>query len=154
MADETKISQLTERFTAVTEDEYFLISEYTGVPTIYESKKIKKTILLGFTEYASRLEQQVTNNPTQNVLCGDLGVVSYLRLGVGTYRCTGTGLFSVGKTFIVFGNVFNDAGINNGSVQINGTTLTSDEFEFTTYNDGVVSDNVLLDTAISIKVYL
>ena len=83
-----------------------------------------------------------------------MGVVSYTRLGVGTYRCTGTGLFSVGKTFIVFGNVFNDAGINNGSVQINGTTLTSDEFEFTTYDDGVVSDNVLLDTAISIKVYL
>jgi hypothetical protein len=155
MADEKKISELTERFTAVTQDEYFLISEYTGVPTIYESKKIKKSILLGYKQFVATLSQTGTSDPTANILCGDLGTVTFTRNSVGNYTATGTGLFALTKLVVRFGNEINTATTSHAFITVLQSSITVNSFDFTTRkNTGDLFDGILSETGIEIRVYL
>lgn len=154
MADTIKLSDLTSRFTAVTEYELFETSEYQGVPGDYLSKKVTKSILLGYKQYVCLLSQSGVANPTINELCGDLGTVTIARTSLGVYQVTATGLLALTKTFINIGNVFNNGSIAFSVIQVGQNTLNLNGFTIYTFDDSFnLSDDVLLDTPLEIRVY-
>lgn len=151
MADEIKISQLTERFTAVTEDEYFLVSEYTGVPTIYESKKIKKSIFLGYKSFAFQITQVGTSAPTLNILMNDLSIspiINYDNIGRYSLDLTGAGASSSSK-ICVLNSIDLVNGGKNGYNAPDATTVNLETFD----NSNAYSDDIYLDTFIEIRIY-
>lgn len=154
MADTIKLSDLTSRFTAVTEDELFETSEYQGVPGDYLSKKVTKSILLGYKQFVGLLSQSGVANPTINQLCPDLGTVTIARTGIGVYQVTATGLLTLTKTMIHVGGVFNNGPIAFSIIQVGQTSLGLNGFIIYTHDDSLnLSDDILLDTPLEIRVY-
>lgn len=154
MADTIKLSDLTSRFTAVTEDELFETSEYQGVPGDYLSKKVTKSILLGYKQFVGTLTQSGTSNPTSNILCGDLGTVTFSRNSIGNYTCTATGLLTLTKLCVIFGNEIEIATTDYASIIVIPGSITVNTFDFYTRDQtGALSDDILKETTIEIRVY-
>jgi len=156
MADTIKLSDLTERFTAVTEDELFEISEYQGIPGDYESKKVKRSRILGYSDFHAKLTQTGTSAPTKNELIANLGAtVSFVRNSVGNYTCNCVGAFSdPDKISVYFGNEFNIAISDTCHISVVPGSFTNDSFDFYTRDSSdAFSDDILEKTSIEIRKY-
>lgn len=159
MADTIKLSDLTSRFTAVTEDELFETSEYQGVPGDYLSKKITRSIFLGYKDYHVNLSQTGTAAPTKNEFINSFGATtfSFTRLATGNYKCTAsTAIFAATKVVLIFGNMIDGSVSTYSNISVDWNTLTTTEFEFMTYNDSdphVPADGILKETFLEIRVY-
>lgn len=150
MADTAKISDLTARNTAVTEDELFEISEYQGTPGEYLSKKVKRSYILGYKSYIATLTQSGTNAPTANLLENSIGGTPvWSRDSAGNYRLTLTGLFTANKVVILMSQE-NDVKNNAIRLSDNVVQITSSD---TTGGSEVPSDGLLSNTTIEIRVY-
>lgn len=95
-----KTSDLDQRFTAVTEDELFEISEYQGTPGDYLSKFVKRSYILGYKSIQHQITQTGGAAPSQNELQNFIGSVAWSRVAAGDYELTGTNLFTANKTVI------------------------------------------------------
>jgi hypothetical protein len=143
MADEVKISDLTQRFTAITEEDFLLISEYQGTPGEYESKKIIKSRILGYKSWSGNISQAGTGAPTANELKNDFGTTpTFAYVGGGAYTLTLTGLLTEAKTAVFTGQ--------------NGTDVFYAQKEVG--NDNVVllgapGDDILSNNFLEIRVY-
>lgn len=143
MADTAKISDLTSRYTAVTEDELIEISEYQGTPGDYISKKIKKSILLGYKTWAGNISQSGTSAPTANELKNDFGSSPvFARTGGGAYTFTLTGLLTETKVAILTGQ--------NGSDVFYAIKQAGND---NVILFGTLSDDILDSNFLEIRVY-
>jgi len=105
-----------------------------------------------FKVYRALLTQVGVNAPTAVVLENTLGGVpiwEYQLPGPGLYNCVLAGAFPVGKTFVLTGNSDNtDTAVFGYSIAALG-----DAVNVQTLALGVLSDDVLDNTAIQILVY-
>tara|TARA_R110000868_G_scaffold36571_3_gene129755 strand:- start:2634 stop:3185 length:552 start_codon:yes stop_codon:yes gene_type:complete len=91
-----------------------------------------------------------TGSPTVTVLENTIGNVWFQYYDVGVYGINSNDLFSLNKTFILSGNLGDD----NSSIYriyINPNGLNS--ININTYFEGNISDYVLFNTPIEIRVY-
>ncbi len=101
--------------------------------------------------YTALLTQEGTNAPVATVLQNTLGVTPVLtRDGIGFYKITATGVFEVGKTFvyanhIALAHIDEKVGITSSNVDFVRVTTTT--------TAGVLSDNIIFNREIEIRVY-
>jgi hypothetical protein len=103
--------------------------------------------------YTALLTQTGTNAPTATILENTLGTISFTYIGSGHYRINSTGLFTNNKTFIIFGNVVNNASGQFLNVTALGEDININTIPFVTKVDDVQTNNALLKTPIEIRVY-
>ena len=148
MADTIKLSDLTSRFTAVTEDELFETSEYQGVPGDYLSKKVTKSILLGYKSYHNAPSQTGTSAPTSNEFKNDFGgTPSWSYVGPGRYDLTITGAFTANKTIALLSGAV-DYTVSAARMGDNVVRLYVDDLSSTGANN-ILDGSMLLE----IRVY-
>jgi hypothetical protein len=124
-------------------------------------KRIKKTNfdstasdILGYTSYSMLLTQTGTNAPVKTDLSGNCSGISFSYNGVGYYTCTGTGLFTLNKTQIVFGQVYNIQVTSDNRISVDSVELGLNSFEFNTFDStGTAANAILANTMLEIKVY-
>jgi len=146
MADEVKISDLTEKTTSMTEADFLLVSESDGIGG-YLSKKIKPTIGIAKTYWAT-VSQVGTAAPTNDAIFGNTlgGSPVWSYFSVGRFRLTLAGAFPVNKVSILLGHS------DSTSVFI-GYRVDDDTLEFNTANmTGAFANDFLYGSTIKIEI--
>lgn len=124
-------------------------------------KRIKKinfdstaSDILGYTSYSMLLTQTGTNAPVKTDLSGNCSGISFSYNGVGYYTCTGTGLFTINKTQIFFGHVYNISITADNRISVDTDELGLNSFEFNTFDaTGTTANAILSKTSLEIRVY-
>jgi len=120
-------------------------------------KRIKKSTLdkgINYTSYSMLLTQTGVSAPVKTDLSGNCGGISFSYNGVGYYTCTGTGLFTVNKTQIIFGQTYNIQVTSANRIAVDSVELGLNSFEFNTFDGtGSVADVILANTPLEIRVY-
>ena len=96
--------------------------------------------------YRAILAQSGTSAPTAIVLENTLGAITYAYAGVGSYTINSSALFTTNKTWFMHANQADAATINGIS--------SSSQLSLTTLSDiATVSNNMIFNLAIEIRVY-
>jgi len=101
-----------------------------------------------FKLYRANLTQASIAAPTADVFENTLGsTVTFTRSGVGTYKATLTGAFTLDKTHITANNL-----IKNGFVKY--YRINANDIQILSFDDTMLaSDDILEDASLEIKVY-
>lgn len=141
--------------------EYVVVSELTTAGTAGAATLIDGVLnipeyapTLGYRMYTVYLTQSGLSDPAKTILYDDIdGTIAFERIvgSPGTYTCTITG----GDTFdsawyAITDNRFS-LGVNQNYIVINKTA--ADVLTIYTYKAGVLSDGLLLDTPMEIKIF-
>jgi hypothetical protein len=109
---------------------------------------------LGYTSYSMLVSQSGTSAPTRIDLSGNCSGISFSYLGVGYFMCTGTGLFTLNKTQIIFGDVYNISITGSNNIVVDSAELGLNSFEFNTFDgSGTTANSILANTTLEIRVY-
>jgi hypothetical protein len=106
----------------------------------------------GPAEYTAYWTQTGTNAPTSNILLNTIGAATLDRVSTGTYTITISGAFTANKT-----TPLNDVMYDNDGNKYTIERTSSSLMTIKTYaaaNINILSDNVLNNRIVSIKVYL
>jgi len=142
MADEQKMSEFDEKFTALIETDYIPILVDDGLGG-FTNGICKKSILLGYKSYVATLTQSGTSAPTANELKNDFGSSpSFARTGGGAYTFTLTGLLTELKTAVFTGQNGTDVFYAQKEVGNNNVVLL-----------GAPGDDILQNSFLEIRVY-
>lgn len=125
----------------------------SNVPKRIKSNSIASKIL-GYTSYSMLLTQTGILAPAKTDLSGNCSGISFSYLGNGYFMCTGTGLFTLNKTQIFFGQVYNIGATADNRITVDKDELTLNSFEFNTFDStGTPANSILSKTALEIRVY-
>lgn len=107
-------------------------------------------MLRGYNQYTALLSQSGTSAPTASVVgFNEIGSIVWARSSTGVYIGTLSGAFTSSKTFLVFSPL--DDGLGTGyikAVRTDANTIT-----VTTKSGGTLTDALLVDYPIEIRVY-
>lgn len=109
-------------------------------------------LLLNYKSYVALITQSGTAAPTITILENTLGDIVWTRFTAGGYYGTLTGAFLASKTFVIGGS----ADITGGGgdfATLDIKRLDDDKIYLYTYDNFTVSDNLLNNTSIEIRVY-
>lgn len=109
-------------------------------------------LLLNYKSYVALSNQNGTGAPTVNILENTLGDIVWTRFTAGGYYGTLTGAFLASKTFVIGGSADITAG-GGDFATLDIKRLDDDRICLYTYDNFTVSDNLLNNTSIEIRVY-
>lgn len=99
-----------------------------------------------YKKYKAVLTQSGTNAPEAIVLDNSLGTLTWSYVGVGSYKVTCSGLFTLGKVFVLHGN--------QADLQTSYQIADANEIQFYTFSDiATPSNNMIFNLGILIEVY-
>lgn len=134
--------------TDIYEGEQYMNTD-TGV--LYSRNGSAITTIGGVSSYTTaeiNLTQTSTNIPLADVFVNTLGgTITYARSGVGTYRVTLTGAFTLDKTVLTPNNFTKNGFMKCYRIDANNIQILSYD------NALALSDNILEDSSLIIKVY-
>jgi hypothetical protein len=138
--DSTKVD-LTEKKDALNN----AITEYYTAEEIVAPK---------YKVYTALLTQRGENAPTAIVLENTLGDISFVRNDIGYFEATSNDLFTINKTFILFGVETNNDNYDGIAIVVRYKNIGVIDF-FTTGTTamGEQLDDVLTNTSFEIRVY-
>lgn len=142
---------------------YTVIGSDNGTP----KKQVQSTIsdIGGYTQpykvYTALLTQSITippgtNPPTATVLENTLGEITYSYIAPGFYKIISSGLFTVGKTFVMIGKANTNTNNFDGIPNIGYYELTVNEISISSSNSADnqgVTNGLIADLPIEIRVY-
>lgn len=107
-----------------------------------------------YVSYSMLLTQTGVLAPVKTDLSGNCSGISFSYLGNGYFMCTGTGLFTLNKTQIFFGQVYNIGATADNRIAVDKDELTLNSFEFNTFDStGTPANSILSKTPLEIRVY-
>jgi len=113
---------------------------------------IKTLNSVSYKKYIALLSQTGTNAPTVVELENTIGELQINYLGIGTYELRLSNTFLSNKTYIIGGS----ADINAGSgdfATLDIRRYDNDSIRLITYDNNTISNNMLVNTTIEIRVY-
>lgn len=146
-----KVSQLTAKGSKIAPTDRVPIAQDDGGGT-FSSKYVTGEQLFGYKKYVALLSQTGTSAPTATVLENTIGNIVWTRSFLGYYEGTLTGAFITNKTFIVCGSA--DVSAGGGDIALlEAIRLNSNTVRIRTFDNFSVSDDMLVNTSIEIRVY-
>lgn len=123
-------------------------TKYKVSPFIQSALDLKRTKT--YNVYTALITQVGTADPTVVLMENQLsGAVVWTYVGVGTYLGTLTSAFTAGKTWCLVSNTGTDTGSITAKLERTGT----DTVQLTTFLDGALTDGLLNNVGIEIRVY-
>ncbi len=123
---------------------------------LFSSASISSSGSSEYSNYVAILNQKGTNAPTATVLKNDIGTITFSYISPGYYSIVGTGLFTVGKTFVMIGRANTDTDIFDGITNCGYWELSLNEIKISSSNSfdhqGCYND-LINDLPIEIRVY-
>lgn len=128
------------------------IITFTAYSKNYTCLKFNTTCeeMANYKVYTALLSQSNTDAPTAIVLENTIGDIVWSYDGAGSYIATLAGAFTTDKTFVIC-NATN--GSNNVIIQASTPFMAQDVILLYSWNSGTLSNDVLVNTPIEIRVY-
>lgn len=123
---------------------------------IFSSNNSSSTSTTEYLSYIAILNQSGTSAPTATVLKNNVGTITFTYISPGYYSIVGTGLFTVGKTFVMIGKSNTDTITFDGITNCGYWELTLNDIKISSSNsfDHQGCNNDLInDLPIEIRVY-
>ena len=115
-----------------------------------------KVNVLNPTIYVANLTQTSTNAPVESGFANNIGTITVTRDDIGVYHISSTSLFTTGKTYCTIGQHSYDlisAPVTRNSIYWSSDSLIIINTQLDSGSGFALSDDVLLDTPVEIRVY-
>jgi hypothetical protein len=122
------------------------------VPNLTVTESINGAPVVGYKRYIALISQTGVSAPTATVFENTIGDITFNYIGVGTYEILLTGAFLADKTWVVGGSADINAG-GGDFATLDIRRYNDDSIRLYTYDNYTISNNMLVNTAIEIRVY-
>jgi hypothetical protein len=122
------------------------------VPNLTVTESINGAPVVGYKRYIALINQTGVSAPTATVFENTIGDITFNYIGVGTYEILLTGAFLADKTWVVGGSADINAG-GGDFATLDIRRYNDDSIRLYTYDNYTISNNMLVNTAIEIRVY-
>jgi hypothetical protein len=130
------------------------ILEHDGmvVSNLTVTDSINGAPVVGYKRYIALISQTGVSAPTATVFENTIGDITFNYIGVGTYEILLMGAFLANKTWVIGGSADNNAG-GGDFATLDIKRYDDDSIRLYTYDNFSISNNMLVNTAIEIRVY-